>query len=221
MLNVDTGFFGRQLVTLLLFVAVAAAACSDTTATLAVPQGPAPIIDGVISEGEWDGAASGTLSDGATVRFMSNDAVLYIAVAEDEIGAVNVIMGTDTEVLILHSSAALGSARYVPTETTWELDHGFSWCCRSPSDTAARAELFDGEGWDASIGPAGDPGIVEYAITLPWDGTAIVISTIDDEENTGFWPGDLSEAAREQLLGRPPPQMDFEMDAWPTLTQGT
>lgn len=223
MLNLNTRISGRKRVrvALLLLVTVATAACSDTTATLAVPQGPPPVIDGVIGEGEWEAATTDVMSDGATIHFMWSDDILYVAVARDEIGAVNVVIGNDSEVLILHSSAALGSARYVPTRTTWELDHGFSWCCRNPSEIAARAELFDSEGWEANIGPTGDPGIVEYAIALPWDGRAIVISSIDQEENVGFWPGDLPDAAREQLLGPPPPRTDFDLDEWPTLTQGT
>lgn len=208
-------------VAILLLATATLAACSDAAATLAVPQGPSPIIDGVIGEGEWDAATTDVMSDGVTVRFMSSRDILYIAVAEDEIGAVNVILGTDSEVLILHSSAALGSARYVPAEATWELDHGFSWCCRNPSDTDARGELFDTEGWEANIGFTGDSGIVEYKIALPWDGTAIVISSIDEEENAGFWPGGLPDAAREQLLGPPPPQIDFDIHEWPTLTRGT
>ena len=41
----------------------------------------------------------------------------------------------------------------------------------APTDSA-RATLFAAEGWDANIGFAGDPGIVEYAVTLPWDDAA-------------------------------------------------
>lgn len=175
------------------------------------------MIDGVLNEGEWEGSTSDTMSDGALVHFMSSDGVLYVAVAGEEIGAVNVLLATEAEVVILHSSAALGSARYIPGDSLWDLDHGFDWCCRSTSDDSPRLELYEDEGWQANIGFVGDPGVVEYAIALPWSEAALVISSIRDEEDQGFWPADLSEETRDELLGTPPSERSYDVAEWPQL----
>ena len=95
------------------------------------------------------------MSDGAPLHLQQANGVLYVAVEGSDLGAVNIILATDADVWILHSSAALGSARYVPGSSVWSLDHGFSWCCRRGSDDSARAALFAAEGWEANIGFTG------------------------------------------------------------------
>jgi hypothetical protein len=177
----------------------------------------APTIDGVLAPGEWDAATTATMSDGAAVHLLHFDGNLYVAVAGNEIGAVNVILGIDDAVWILHSSAALGSALYSRGSESWQLDHGFRWCCRSTSDSSDRDQLFAAEGWQANIGYSGEPGIVEYQIALPWVGAAAAISTIRDDDDKGFWPPSLSPAAREQLLGVPPQERIFNVAEWPRI----
>jgi hypothetical protein len=157
------------------------------------------------------------MSDGATIHLMYGDETLYVAVAGHDIGAVNVVIATDDEVRILHSSAALGSALYLLRANTWELSQGFSWCCRSTSDESERQALFDAESWQASIGFAGEPGVVEYAIALPWQGAALAVSSIRNDEDKGFWPAELSAEAGDQLLGVPPPERDFNIEEWHRL----
>ena len=190
---------------------------SSTTdgSEVAVPvAATAPTIDGVLGPGEWDGASRDTMSDGATIFLEQFDGTLYVAVAGDEIGAVNVILGIEDEVWILHSSAALGSALYAAVSGSWQLEHGFEWCCRGTTDTDSRKDLFGTEGWQANIGSAGEPGTVEYQIALPWDGAAVAISSLRDESDKGFWPADLSAEARDQLLGVPPGQRNFAIEEW-------
>lgn len=185
---------------------------------LLVPASAPPVIDGILDEGEWADAAGELMSDGATVRWMHAEETLHVAVEGTEIGAVNVLIATEDQVLILHSSAALGSALYAANAATWELVHGFSWCCRNTADESGPSQLFADEDWKANIGFAGDPGVVEYAIALPWQGAAVAVSSIRDENDMGFWPAVLSEEAREQLLGVPPPERDFSIDEWVRLS---
>ncbi len=181
---------------------------------LRIPHAAEPLIDGVLSDGEWDDATVDLMSDGATVHFMHSAGTLYIAVAGREVGAVNVLLATTDEVWILHSSAALGSALYVADAGGWDLSHGYDWCCRDSSDESQRLELFEDEGWQANIGFTGDPGVVEYAVELPWTEAAVAISSIRDDTDTGFWPIELSEEARSQLLGVPPQQRMFVLGEW-------
>ncbi len=207
--------------------ATTTAAATTTTAIpsepslFVVPAGIIPEIDGVLAPGEWTEAAIMPMSDGASLYLQHADEVLYVAVAGDEVGAVNVIIGTESEVQILHSSAALGSARYVPTTSVWSLDHGFSWCCRRGSTDTARATLFAEEGWDANIGYAGDPGIVEYAIAIPWADAAMAVSSIRRDDDTGFFPSGLTAEAQSQLLGVPPAENLFNTNEWARLEVGS
>lgn len=183
-----------------------------------IPAVRTPTIDGVLEPSEWEGAVTFPMSDGAAVGLMHHDETLYVAVEGDDIGAVNVVMATDDEIWILHSSAALGSALYEPGSGEWELTHGFNWCCRDRTDESRRQALLEEEGWQANIGFTGDPGIVEYQIAIPWDGVSIAISSIRDEDDTGFWPADLSAEARGQLLGPPPATRVFNRAEWYVLT---
>lgn len=159
-----------------------------------------------------------SMSDGASISLLHSGATLYVAVAGTEVGSVNVLIATDEEVRILHSSAALGSALYEKAPGEWELIHGFNWCCRIRSNDAARLALLEEEGWQANIGFVGDPGVVEYQITVPWSGASLAVSSIRDREDMGFWPSNLPEQARSQLAGVPPAVRAYDIALWPVVT---
>jgi hypothetical protein len=182
-----------------------------------VPSSTQPVIDGSLGALEWEAATQSSMSDGGAVYLLQSDSTLYVAVQSDEIGSVNVVLATEAEVWILHSSAALGSARYLSAGPGWTLAHGFDWCCRSASDQTERDALFSSEGWDATIGFAGDPGVVEYAIDLPWEGAALAVSTVRDANDRGFWPASLSVDARTQIVGVPPSERSFTTAEWMIL----
>ncbi len=189
----------------------------DIGRTLAAPAQAPPVIDGVLGAGEWDGSVTVAMSDGSSLRWMHKDDVLHVALESTAIGAVNLLIATDDEVWILHSSAALGSALYLPADGVWELSHGFDWCCRTATDDSARLQLLDEEDWQANIGFTGDEGVVEYEVTLPWEGASVAVSYVTDTETSAFWPADLSSEARDQLVGPPPPERNFDLDEWYTL----
>jgi len=189
----------------------------DDHRTLAVPAQAHPVVDGVLDAGEWDGSTTVTMTDASSVHWMYEDDVIYVALESTAIGAVNLLIATEDEVWILHSSAALGSALYLPADGMWELSHGFDWCCRSATNESSRLQLLDEEGWQANIGFTGDDGIVEYEVTLPWNGALVAVSYLTDTETSAFWPADLSSEARDQLVGPPPPERNFNLDEWYTL----
>jgi hypothetical protein len=187
-----------------------------------VPELAAATIDGVLTNGEWDGAATFEMSDATPIRLMQNDGTLYLSVEGTELGSVNVVMALDDEIWILHSSAALGSALYESGPDEWELVHGFNWCCRDGGDTAGRLALLEEEGWQANIGFTGTPGIVEYEIASPWAGALVAVSSVRSDEHNGFWPADLSIEAGLQLIGAPQPTRAFNTPEWALLqTAGT
>ena len=206
----------------------AAPATTSTTNTtvvmaplVAVPPGEPPAVDGVMEPDEWEGAAVVEMSDGAAARLLYSNETLYVGVAGKAIGSVNVVIAGDENLSILHSSAALGSAAYTRNGPAWELVHGFDWCCRRGSDESARTDLFDREGWVANIGYDGDPGVVEYAIAIPWRDTSLAISTIRSESDKGFWPAGLSPEAQDQLVGVPPPTREYYLHEWGTISAGS
>lgn len=160
------------------------------------------------------------MSDGAMANLLYSNETLYVGVAGEAIGSVNVVIANGDNISILHSSAALGSAAYTRSGPVWELVHGFDWCCRRGSAESAREALFNDEGWEANIGYTGDPGIVEYAIRIPWRDTSLAISSTRNESDKGFWPAGLSPEAQDQLLGVPPQVREYNIDEWATIAAG-
>lgn len=193
---------------------------AETAPVVEVPRAEPPVIDGVIAPEEWAEAAAFEMSDGATAYFLHDDETLYVGVAGHSRRAVNVVIASGDDVFILHSSAALGSALYTRGGSIWELVHGFDWCCRRFSAESEREALFADEGWYANIGYTGDPGVVEYAITIPWRDTSLAISSVRTETYKGFWPASLSPEAQDQLRGVPPQEREYNIDEWGTITAG-
>lgn len=181
---------------------------------LSIPLQSPPTIDGILTSGEWDGAVSGEMSNGTPVYAMHDGEFLYVAVAGEHLGAVNVAIGGPDDIWILHSSAALGSMRY---DVDGELVHDFDWCCRSPDDPAGRLALLEAEGWQANIGYTGEPGIVEYQVARPRVATAIAIAAQTEAADPSFWPPGLTPEAREQLIAPWPSRRTFRMVEWVRL----
>ena len=193
---------------------------AEVAPVVTVPRAEPPTIDGVIAPEEWTEAAAFGMSDGATVYFLHNDETLYVGVAGHTRRAVNVVIASADSVSILHSSAALGSALYARSGSAWELVHGFTWCCRRLADESEREALFADEAWYANIGDTGDPGVVEYAIAIPWQDVSLAISSVRSETYRGFWPAGLSREAQDQLVGVPPQDREYNIEEWGTLSAG-
>jgi len=182
--------------------------------TLPIPDHAAPTIDGVITDGEWDGATETAMTDGSTLYWMRSSETLYVARLGHSLGAVNLAIATTDELWILHSSAALGSVLYTENGEAWTLAHDFDWCCRSARDETDRQTLLESEGWQANIGFAGDPGTVEYEVTLPWDGSAAAVSFQTEDTDPAFWPTDLTAEATADLIGPFPDEASFHLGEW-------
>ena len=171
--------------------------------------------------GEWDGAASTAMTDGSQLHWMHSGETLYVALEGGDLGAVNLAIETGGEVWVLHSSAALGSALYTREQSSWSLTHEFSWCCRSTTDDTGRRALLDEEGWQANIGFAGDIGVVEYEVVLPWVGSSVAVSYQTESGDPAYWPTDLSGSAEAALIGPWPEAEDFHLDEWFRLETGS
>jgi hypothetical protein len=130
-------------------------------------------------------------------------------------GAVNLLVAEGDRVRVLHSSAALGSALYLRAEgTDWTLRSGFTWCCRTPGDTAAREALLEREGWAASIGPAGSPGDVEFLVVTGGEEVRIAVSWVGPDGDAILWPAGLSGPEAEALYGPRLDEEQFDPPGW-------
>ncbi|MEN8113268.1 MAG: hypothetical protein ABFS21_02675, partial [Actinomycetota bacterium] len=183
--------------------------------TVLMPAGEAPAIDGIIEVGEWDNAATVTMSNDDLLHWMRSDGTLYVALDSGDVGAVNVVIARAGELWILHSSAALGSSLWVTSDSGWEQSHGYSWCCRSSTDDAARLGLLENEGWQANIGFTGDDGVVEYQIEIPWAGAHVAVVLHTEDNDPAYWPTDLPDEARDVITENrwSDPTLDVE-DWW-------
>ncbi|MEN8174083.1 MAG: hypothetical protein ABFS03_14540, partial [Chloroflexota bacterium] len=140
--------------------------------SIAVPGGPAPMIDGVMLPGEWDSARVEGFLDGGELRLMHNEGFLYLGISANTQDMIvgNIFVDRGDKIAVLHSSAALGTAIYQKDGDTWKQTQGFSWCCRSTnSSDAAQAErdaFLQHEGWVSINTRMGTPQELEYQIEM-------------------------------------------------------
>ncbi len=193
---------------------------SAPLAALAVPIGEPPVIDGVLSPDEWANAAHTVMSDGSDLYWLFANDLLYLAVKSPDLGAVNLTILNGDQVRILHSSAALGSAIYQKEADRWQLTQDFSWCCRSTTNFGEMEQLFENEGWLASIGFLGIHGEVEFQVALPAGEIRVAVTNMFADSSISFWPVEMSQPAVDQLAGYRNDFEDFHLDQWIPLRIG-
>ena len=95
---------------------------------LVVPAGDHPKIDGIHSPGEWDDALVETFADGSQLLLLRSGDFLYLGIKgkDAEMFSNNVYINRGDEITILHSSAALGTARYQKIDNIWSQSQDFS-----------------------------------------------------------------------------------------------
>ena len=227
----------RSVISWIVLCGIFLTACSTTSATeadmdiqtqegeiapppLAVPLGMVPDLDGDLSSGEWDQALELEMSRDGAVYFQHDGEYLYVGIAADGLGYGSLCWERDDQVWILHSSAALGSAAYQADGSSWRPLWDYDWCCRSAVPTGERQDLFEQEGWMASISYMGDPGQMEYQID--WEGEirlAVIYQTNQRLDTAFLWPQTLSDACVDLVLGSGE-LMDpatFVIDSWEIL----
>ncbi len=119
--------------------------------TLSVPVGTSITIDGSFRPGEWDRALKVELNNGGALFLSSYQDDLYLGLQSSEMSYGSICVVRDEQIVILHSSAALGSAIYEELKSAWNLTQEFSWCCRSMSPVSEKEALYTTEGWLARM----------------------------------------------------------------------
>jgi len=106
-----------------------------------VPLGPAPTVDGTLSEGEWQGAYEERMLGGGELNFLHDGTYLYIGIDAGARGMGSLCVSRGDRVEVLHSSAALGGRYYQRAAEYWSLVEETDWCCRGGrTGEAAEAE---------------------------------------------------------------------------------
>jgi hypothetical protein len=204
-----------------------------------VPFGTAPKVDGKVEPDEWAAARQIDLGAGARVHLMHDGGHLYLAVSRvpaHGFGLACVFIAEADGVHVLHASAQLGSAIYVPARGGLfdPRSKEYAW---KPAATILREE-----GWMAStVGEGSDGSAQEFAIALERLALAPDATTTsapiavgysylnsdtdkDDKLMSGLltWPADTGDAvANIRLLGGwNPDQVGFAEERWARLTLG-
>jgi hypothetical protein len=125
-------------------------------------------LDGTINDAEWKPAYNRPLEGGGTVYLLTRGNLLYVGIRGPAPGIAHVCVGSESEVSVLHVSAAVGAARFKRDGDKWTLQSPFSWSLRDPGLTGAaadaRAAYLKKEGWVGTVSKMGSATDREIAI---------------------------------------------------------
>jgi hypothetical protein len=191
---------------------------------IAVPRtAKAPKIDGTLAANEWKGAVRVRLGDNAHALLLHDGKFLYVAMVGRQPGTSSVCAMGGKQVLVLHSSAALGTASFAPEKDKWRMTRGFIWTNRDTSGTptamAERKKTLDTDGWFANTSPTftRDREYVmrignqrEIPLTLGF------LSFTGKEQRLYYWPEDVVDACADVELasGYTDREYVFEPKTW-------
>jgi hypothetical protein len=193
---------------------------------LSLLQHPVPTLDGSITPGEWDHAIHRYGSDQLEIWIAdyadSPDSALYVAVRGPGNGFPHIGISRGDTVLILHASAALGTAVFVGQG---ELKHRvgeFNFRVRGTElgDAAAaeRERFYREEGWVASTIRMGQAGETEFKISnrLLSASPRIAVAYWAESEGVSHWPVRVADAIAEERMvqGFLPEEARFRPGEW-------
>ena len=196
--------------------------------TTTVPRGTAPVLDGVLSEGEWCDALTIQLNADERLLLKHADGYLYLGVQATVLALPTPLVVRGDEVRALHASAALGTAVYVRSGDVWNLRQGYVWQCRtlgfSEFAMAERAKFLEQQGWLGTIAYLGEPSQCEYQIAWGDGPLTFLFLLLVGPEPLRFvsWPMPATEAAQYEALvmGDTPVQITCSLNGWATLENG-
>ena len=199
-------------------------------ASINLPLGNPPTIDGTHAPGEWEAATVETFADGSTLLLMRDETYLYLGIRAMDPGLIagNVFLQRGDEITIMHASAALGTAIYQREENdTWQQTQDFTWQCRdtslSDAAQAERAAFLQQEGWVAANGLMGTPNELEYQIKIP-EGDfrlAVVYLKASPPYDKVPWPEELIDGTVRPTSGGFPLELQFSPESWGLIATNT
>jgi hypothetical protein len=189
---------------------------------LALVQAQAPQLDGTIAPGEWDRAVHVTGTEGMEIFLQRTDSAVYLAVRGSGDGFPHLALVHGDTILLLHASAALGTAKYVRAGRSHGLRQPFTFRVRGRAlDTATRRErdaFYQREGWVASTMHMGRPAETEFkvaAVLLP-RGERLAVAYWSQQSGVLSWPASAHDAVMAERIvqGFLPDSASFIPDQW-------
>lgn len=194
-----------------------------------VGRGMAPRVDGLVEEGEWQGARVLPLAGGGTVQILHDGEDVYFGLSGlpgKGYGFGCLFLAFPDRVLVLHASAQLGSAVYEQGR-----DGNRSWNPRSSTYTWQRAKtIFPAEGWMADVSLRDGSRGREFRVSRGLLGRVAVPAKValgyvvqtqagESASVITSWPPGLSDAVvnRALLEGRNPDGLSFRPESWAQL----
>lgn len=193
---------------------------------LALLQSGSPTLDGTIAPGEWDRATRATGSAGLEVFLAPTDSALFVAVRGPGDGFPHIALVNGDTVLLLHASAALGTARFVGAGNHKTREQEFVFRVRgvglTGEDQAERDAFYAREGWVASTIRMGKAGETEFKISrslIPASGP-IAVAYWSAGSGVAQWPAGLEDAAtlERTVQGFLPDHAEFRPAEWGTTS---
>lgn len=189
------------------------------------PRADAPILDGSLDPDEWSGAYTVELDGGRTLLLMTDGAYLYLGIGSQDAGLGSLCIDQGSQVAVLHASAALGTALYEQDGDGWQPVQGFSWQCRSTSNSSyaqrEREEFLAENGWLGTNVNLGTPGELEYQIEMDGERVRLAVSYLGETDGDMVirWPADLNDdcGLLELVQGYTPSGLQFSPETWVTI----
>ena len=156
---------------------------------------------------------------------MSDAEYLYLAIrgTTEEMIAANVYTKENGEIIIRHTSAALGTAIYQSAENSWLKTQDFHWQCRATDNSVAsqteRSAFLDQEGWLAATSRKGTPKELEYQIKITAEilPLAVAFMRTSEPERRVFLPLDLADDTIQPTPEGLPEIRIFSPETWMLL----
>ena len=164
------------------------------------------------------------LTAGGTVSITREGDALRVAVHGPRAGLASLCLATESEVRILHASAALGEAVYSRSGERWVLTSTFEFKLRDartgPPTAAERDAYFGAMGWVANSSHAGAPKR-EFTIRLTERTRFLGVTffTTAEPMEVSHWPAEMSDDCRAAKIaqGYLPETAAFNPASWHRL----
>jgi hypothetical protein len=218
----------------ILFVCIVVMAGQVLADDIQVPGGTMPMIDGVLSDGEWADALELSLEGGEGLWLKRSGHYLCLAVrgAKGGIGSIGLARGDSLR--ILHASTGLITAEYMKSGSSWSTSAGFRGPETEPGVEYSRGEIRQGAryrednldqfGWTANVVELGPPEDMEYLIRLGDEdegllALSVVFFQIKAARKYAVAPGGLEDASLDPALvaGTAGAELDFDTSRWLSL----
>jgi hypothetical protein len=208
------------LIATLLLSLTASAEPRSVAPRIKVPRAIAsPKIDGKINSGEWRGAVRLKVSETVQAMLVHDGAFLYIALVGRTPGIGSLCTMSGEDVLVLHASAALGTARFEREKKAWRMTRGFTFTNRDTSDNPTaqleKKATLNAEGWFANTSRTSLP-VREYQLHVAAQRqiplTLGFMTYTEQDQTYSYWPNAVVDGCAESMLASGHTDMDYVFD---------